>query len=33
MESDSRYPVPLRVAKRVRIGLLGYNERDPLTDD
>ena len=33
MESDSGYPVPLRVAKRVRIGLLGYNERDPLTDD
>src|SRR4029453_4244298 len=33
MESDTGYPVPLRVAKRVRIGSLGYNERDPLTDD
>jgi hypothetical protein len=33
MESDSGYSVPLRMVQRVRIGLLGYNERDPLTDD
>ncbi|HKN43944.1 MAG TPA: hypothetical protein VJW23_08460, partial [Propionibacteriaceae bacterium] len=33
MESDSWYPMPLRVAKRVRIGSLSYNERDPFTDD
>ena len=33
MESDSGNPMPLREAKRVRIGSLSYNERDPLTDD
>ncbi len=33
MESDSGNPMPLREAKRVRIGSLSDDERDPPTDD
>jgi hypothetical protein len=33
MQSDRGYPMPLREAKRVRIGSLSDDERDPPTDD